>query len=311
MYTLSGRRKGQFFYIMEPNETALSGPRLRLLHDGAPVWGRREGNEILLESGDRLPEAEAQYLAPAEPSKIIAVHLTYRSRVEEYAARPPAEPSYFLMPPTALNGHRGVVQRPQGARFLNYEGELAAVIGRRMHGVPIEDALSYVAGYTCANDVGLHDFRHADRGSMLRVKGQDGFLPLGPELVPAAEFDPENFTLRTYLNGEVVQEGGSDEMFFSVAYQLADLCRLITLEPGDVVLTGTPANSRPMEPGDVVEVEIDGIGRLTNTVEEWKVDLSGPGEQPQTSADTLHVALTIPEEEAKRMMLERTEPGPV
>ena len=311
MYTLGGLRKGRFSYIMEPNEIAVSGPTLRLLYDGVPVWGRREGNEILLESGDRLPEAEVQYLAPAEPSKIIAVHLTYRSRVEEYAARPPAEPSYFLMPPSALNGHRGVLRRPRGTRFLNYEGELAAVIGRRMHGVPIEDALTYVAGYTCANDVGMHDFRHADRGSMLRVKGQDGFLPLGPELVPAAEFDTENFTLRTYLNGEVVQEGGADEMFFSVAYQLADLCRLITLEPGDVVLTGTPANSRPMEPGDVVEVEIDGIGRLTNTVEEWKVDLSGPGEQPQTSADTLHVALAIPEEEAKRMMLERTEPGPV
>ena len=288
---------------MEPDETAVSSPTLRLWHDGAPVWGRREGNEILLESGDRLPEAEAQYLAPAEPSKIIAVHLTYRSRVEEYAAHPPSQPSYFLKPPTTLNGHRGVVRRPQGARFLNYEGELAAVIGRRMHGVPIEDAPSYVAGYTCANDVGLHDFRHADRGSMLRVKGQDGFLPLGPELVPAAEFNPENFTLRTYLNGEVVQEGGADDMLFGVAYQLADLCRLITLEPGDVVLTGTPANSRPMEPGDVVEVEIDGIGRLSNTVEEWKVDLSGPGEQPQTSANTLHVALAVSEEEAERMVV--------
>ena len=279
-----------------------SGPMLRVLHDGAPVWGRRVGGEIVLESGVSIPEAEAHYLAPAEPTKIIAVHLTYRSRVEEYAARPPAQPSYFLKPPTTLNGHRGVLRRPVGARFLNYEGELAAVIGCRMHGVPAEEALSYVAGYTCANDVGLHDFRHADRGSMLRVKGQDGFLPLGPELVPASEFDPEDFTLRTYLNGEVVQEGGADDLLFGVAYQLADLCRLITLEPGDVVLTGTPANSRPMQPGDVVEVEIDGIGRLGNTVEEWQVDLSGPGEQPETSANTLHVALAVSEEEAERMV---------
>ena len=151
----------------------------------------------------------------------------------------------------------------KGARFLNYEGELAVVVGRRMKGVPIDDALDYVAGYTCANDVGMHDFRHADRGSMLRVKGQDGFLPLGPELVPASEFDPTDFTLRTYLNGDVVQEATADDLLFGVAYQLADLCRLITLEPGDVVLTGTPANSRPMKPGDVVEVEIAGIGRLT------------------------------------------------
>jgi 5-oxopent-3-ene-1,2,5-tricarboxylate decarboxylase / 2-hydroxyhepta-2,4-diene-1,7-dioate isomerase len=275
---------------------------VRVLHDGAALWGRREGDEIVLESGVRLRESDAHYLAPAQPSKIIAVHLTYRSRVEEYRACTPAEPSYFMKPPTTLNGHRGVVRRPAGARFLNYEGELAVVIGRRMHGVPVEDALAYVAAYTCANDVGLHDFRHADRGAMLRVKGQDGFLPLGPELVPAAEFDPRAFTLRTYLNGEVVQEGSADDLLFSVAYQLADLCRLITLEPGDVLLTGTPANSRPMEPGDTVEVEIDGLCRLTNTVREWDVDLSGPGEQPEVSANTLHVALAVPEEEAQRMV---------
>jgi 5-oxopent-3-ene-1,2,5-tricarboxylate decarboxylase/2-hydroxyhepta-2,4-diene-1,7-dioate isomerase len=274
------------------------------MRDGQAAWGRREGGEVVLDSGDRIPEAEAHYLAPAQPSKIIAVHLTYRSRVEEYAARPPAQPSYFMKPPTTLNGHRGVLRRPSGTHFLNYEGELAAVVGRRMKGVAEEDALSYVAGYACANDVGLHDFRHADRGSMLRVKGQDGFLPLGPELVPAEEFDPKSFTLRTYLNGEVVQEGGSDDLLFGVAYQLADLCRLITLEPGDVVLTGTPANSRPMEPGDTVEVEIDGLGRLTNAVEGWEVDLSGPGEQPETSANTLHVALAVPEEEAEKMVQE-------
>lgn len=288
-------------------ETAETGPIVRVLHGGVPAWGRRKGDEILLDSGERLKEEQAHYLAPAEPSKIIAVHLTYRSRVEEYAARPPAQPSYFLKPPTTLNGHRGVVRRPEGTRFLNYEGELAVVVGQRMHGVPEEEALSYVAGYTCANDVGLHDFRHADRGAMLRVKGQDGFLPLGPELVPASEFDPEDFTLRTYLNGEVVQEGGADDLLFGVAYQLADLCRVITLEPGDVVLTGTPANSRPMEPGDMVEVEIDGIGRLSNTVEEWDVDLSGPGEQPETSANTLHVALAIPEEEAEQRVAEEGE----
>jgi 5-oxopent-3-ene-1,2,5-tricarboxylate decarboxylase / 2-hydroxyhepta-2,4-diene-1,7-dioate isomerase len=278
-----------------------------VLHGGAPVWGSPEDDEILLDSGGRIPEAGAEYLAPVEPTKIIAVHLTYRSRVEEYAASPPGQPSYFSKPPTTLNGHRGVLRRPAGTSFLNYEGELAVIIGRRMKGVAGRDALSYVGGYTCANDVGLHDFRHADRGSMLRVKGQDGFLPLGPVVVPAEHFDPTDFRLRTYLNGEVVQEGGSDDLIFPVAYQLADLCRLITLEPGDVILTGTPANSRPMQPGDVVEVEIDGIGRLCNTVEEWEVDLSGPGEQPETSANTLHVALAVPEEEAAQMVAEGDE----
>jgi 5-oxopent-3-ene-1,2,5-tricarboxylate decarboxylase / 2-hydroxyhepta-2,4-diene-1,7-dioate isomerase len=278
--------------------------RVRVLYHGKPVWGSLEGDAIVLDDGARIAEAEARYLAPAEPTKVIAVHLTYRSRVEEYAARIPPQPSYFMKPPTTLNGHRGVVRRPAGTRFLNYEGELAVVIGRRMHGVSEAEALSYLAGYTCANDVGLHDFRHADRGSMLRVKGQDGFLPLGPGLVE--DFDPADFHIRTILNGEIVQEAHASDLLFSVAYQLADLSRLITLEPGDVVLTGTPANSRPMEPGDTVEVEIDGIGRLTNTVEEWDVDLSGPGEQPATSAQTLHVALAIPEDEAERMVDERS-----
>jgi 5-oxopent-3-ene-1,2,5-tricarboxylate decarboxylase/2-hydroxyhepta-2,4-diene-1,7-dioate isomerase len=177
-----------------------------------------------------------------------------------------------------------------------------------MKGVPIDEVLDHVGGYTCANDIGMHDFRHADRGAMLRVKGHDGFLPLGPELVPASLFDPASYTLRTYLNGEVVQEATADDLLFTVAYQLADLCRLITLEPGDVILTGTPANSRPMRPGDVVEVEISGIGRLTNTIEEWDVDLAGPGEQMQVSAQTLHVALAIPEDEAERMVAEGREP---
>jgi len=278
--------------------------RVRVEVDGEPRWGRRDGARIALDDGTEVAEAEALYLAPVEPTKILAVHLTYRSRIEEYAARTPPEPSYFVKPPTTLNGHRRPVRMAKGTRFLNYEGELAVVVGRRMKGVPLDQALDHVAGYTCANDVGMHDFRHADRGAMLRVKGQDGFLPLGPELVPARELDPTSFTLRTWLNGHVVQETTAGDLIFGVAYQLADLCRTITLEPGDVILTGTPANSRPMKPGDAVAVEIDGLGRLESTIEEWDVDLSGPGEQPQVSAQTLHVALAIPEDEAERMVLE-------
>jgi 5-oxopent-3-ene-1,2,5-tricarboxylate decarboxylase/2-hydroxyhepta-2,4-diene-1,7-dioate isomerase len=275
---------------------------------GEERWGAIVGDEIVLSDGARIQEATAHYLAPASPSKIIAVHLTYQSRITEYAARTPPEPSYFMKPPTTLNGHRQPVRMAKGARFLNYEGELAVLIGTQMKSVPVEDVLGHVGAYACANDVGMHDFRHADRGAMLRVKGQDGFLPLGPELVPADQFDPTVFTLRTYVNGEVVQEATADDLIFPVAYQLADLCRLITLEPGDVVLTGTPANSRPMRPGDVVEVEISGLGRITNTIEEWDVDLAGPGEQMQVSAQTLHVALAIPEDEAERMAAEGVTP---
>jgi 5-oxopent-3-ene-1,2,5-tricarboxylate decarboxylase / 2-hydroxyhepta-2,4-diene-1,7-dioate isomerase len=277
---------------------------VRIVRNGSPADGRIEGEVVVLEDGVRVPERDATFLPPVEPSKIIAVHLSYASRIEEYRARRPAEPSFFLKPPSTLNGHRGELRRPRGARFLNYEGELAVVIGSRMKEVPEDQALDYVAGYAPANDVGLHDFRHADRGSMLRVKGQDGFLPIGPALIPAGDFDPWSFTLRTYLNGEVVQEAGADDMLFSVAYQLADLCRLITLEQGDVVLTGTPANSRPMEPGDVVEVELEGFPRLCNQVVDWDVDLRGPGEQPEVSANTLHVALAMPEDEAERLARE-------
>jgi 5-oxopent-3-ene-1,2,5-tricarboxylate decarboxylase/2-hydroxyhepta-2,4-diene-1,7-dioate isomerase len=271
---------------------------------GSPRWGSLDDGSVVLDSGERIEEASATYLAPVEPSKIIATHLTYRSRVEEYAARTPPEPSYFMKPPTTLNGHRGQLRRPRGGRFLNYEGEVAVVVGRRMHGVPEHEALDYVGGYACANDVGLHDFRHADRGSMLRVKGQDGFCPIGPELVPASEFDPTGFEIRTLLNGELVQQGGAGDLIWPIAYLLADLCRVITLEPGDVVLSGTPANSRPMEPGDLVEVEVSGLGRLSNTVVDWDVDLSGPGDQLQVSANTLHVALAMPEDEAERAVQE-------
>jgi 5-oxopent-3-ene-1,2,5-tricarboxylate decarboxylase/2-hydroxyhepta-2,4-diene-1,7-dioate isomerase len=276
--------------------------RVRIDVDGRPLWGTAEADTIALEDGRRLSEQRACYLPPVEPGKIVATHLTYRSRAEEYRmARFPSEPSYFLKPRTSLSAHRARVARPPGCRFLNYEGEIAVVIGERCLGASPRDALRYVAGYTVANDWGVHDFRHADRGSMLRVKGQDGFCPLGPALVDAEDIDPDDLTIRTYVNGELVQEGHTGrDLLFSFAYQIADLSRLITLEPGDVLLTGTPANSRPVEPGDVVAVEVSGIGRLENTVVELERDLEPVGEQPAVTANTLHVALAVPEDEAER-----------
>ncbi|MCB0827285.1 MAG: fumarylacetoacetate hydrolase family protein [Solirubrobacterales bacterium] len=278
--------------------------RVRVRHDGAPSWGRLEGDRITLDAGPQIAPEIAEWLAPVEPSKILAVHLTYRSRVDEYETATEV-PSYFMKPPSALNGHLAEIRRPAETEFLNYEGELAVVIGKRMKGVPQSEALGYVAGYANANDVGLHDFRHADRGSMLRVKGQDGFLPIGPAVVGADQFDPGAFELRTLVNGEIVQTGDQDDLMFGVDYMLADLCRLITLEPGDVVLTGTPANSRPMEPGDLVEVEISGLGRLSNRVVESEPVADRPGAIPEVSAQTLHVALAIPEQEAESAAVAR------
>jgi 2-keto-4-pentenoate hydratase/2-oxohepta-3-ene-1,7-dioic acid hydratase in catechol pathway len=276
--------------------------RVRIQHDGRVHEGTLSGDTVRAAQLEVGAGDVQQWLSPVTPSKIIATHLTYRSRAVEYRmARLPQTPSYFMKPPSSLSAHGAAVVRPKGCRFLNYEGEVAVVIGRRCRGVAISDALDYVAGYTVANDWGIHDFRHADRGSMLRVKGQDGFCPLGPALVDAADVDPEDLTLRTYVNGEQVQEGNTGtDLMFSFAYQIADLARLITLEPGDVLLTGTPANSRPVEPGDVVAVEIDGIGRLENEVVQSEEEMEPVGEQPAVTAQTLHVALTISEDEAER-----------
>ena len=279
----------------------------RVSVDGAERDARPEGDELVLDDGVRVPAADAAWLAPVSPRTIVATHLSYRSRCVEYAMdAPPEYPSYFLKPLSAVSHHRAEVARPRGCEYLNYEGEIAAVIGRRCQGVTRAEALDHVAGYTIANDFGVHDFRHIDRGSMLRVKGQDGFCPLGPFMVDAADVDPTDLTLRTYVNGEVVQEANTGEdLLFGVDYQVADVSRLITLEPGDLILTGTPAHSRPVQPGDLVEVEVDGIGRLSNSIIELDRDLEDVGAPPEVSAQTLHVALTMPEAEAEARVAER------
>ncbi len=280
--------------------------RARVLYQGQPAVGVVQGDVIVLGHGEKISVVEASYLAPITPRQIIATHLTYRSRCEEYKMKAlPSFPSYFMKPIGSVSHHKAPVARPRGCRFLNYEGELAVVIGKTCCNVPVDEVLGYVKGYTVANDWGVHDFRHADRGAMFRVKGQDGFCPLGPFLIDGRDINPDDLWLRTYVNGKLVQEGhtGTD-MFFGVAYQIADISRLITLEENDVMLTGTPAHSRPVEPGDVVAVEISGIGRLENTVVELDRNLVPVGDQPRVTDQTLHVALAIPEEEAREKVSE-------
>ena len=253
--------------------SVFDGPRQeirRILHGGVPCWVTLDGDELVLGDGRRVREAQATYLAPCEPTKILCIHLNYESRRIEFQAPELVTPTYFQKPTTALNAHRGVLCRPANCQYLNYEGEVAAVVGRPMRNVAPADVWDHLAGFAAANDVGAQDFRDTDAGSMLRVKGQDGFCPIGPGLVRGV--DVRQSVLRTFLNGKIVQEGKVSEMTFGIDYQLADLCRHITLLPGDIVLTGTPANSRPMKPGDVVEVEVSGIGRLQNSV----VEIPGP-----------------------------------
>ncbi|MDP4504486.1 fumarylacetoacetate hydrolase family protein [Nonomuraea turcica] len=262
----------------------------RILINGAVVETVREGDELMAGDGRRVKIDDAVHLPPVVPSKIIAVHLNHRSRVEEFQIKLSATPTYFHKPTSSLNAHRGEVVRPEGCKWLNYEGEVAIVIGRTCRNIAPADAEEYIAGYTVANDFGLHDFRDTDAGSMLRVKGSDTLCPLGPGLVTDWDFHGKH--LRTYVNGELAQDGSTDEMTWDMHYLVADIARTITLYPGDVLLSGTPANSRPVQPGDLVEVEVEGLGRLANRV------VTGPapirtdvGAQPTESEEVLSTAL--------------------
>jgi 5-oxopent-3-ene-1,2,5-tricarboxylate decarboxylase/2-hydroxyhepta-2,4-diene-1,7-dioate isomerase len=263
--------------------------RRRILFEGRPEWAAVDGEELTLMDGRRLAERDAVYLPPCEPTKIICIHLNYESRRVEFRAPALVTPTYFQKPTTALNSHRGVLNRPADCQYLNYEGEIAAIIGRPMKNVAREDAWDYIAGFAPANDVGCQDYRDTDAGGMTRVKGMDGFCPIGPGIVRGV--DVREATVQTSLNGAVVQEGPVSEMVFGIDYQLADLCRHITLLPGDIVLTGTPANSRPMQPGDVVEVEVTGLGKLQNRVAEIAAPAHDVGHQPTDTDSVRRVAL--------------------
>lgn len=272
--------------------SVLEGPReewRRINFEGQPQWVRPDGDTLHLGDGRTLADADATYLPPCDPSKIICIHLNYESRRVEFRAPALRTPTYFQKPNTALNSHRGKLNRPANCQYLNYEGEIAVIIGKPMRNVSRDEAWNYIAGFAAANDVGAQDFRDTDAGSMLRVKGQDGFCPIGPGLVRGV--DIRESRVRTYLNGKVVQDGPVSEMTFDIPYILADLSRHITFLPGDVVLSGTPANSRPMQPGDVVEVEVTGVGRLSNTVQDVQAPAHEVGHQPTDSEQVRRVAL--------------------
>jgi 5-oxopent-3-ene-1,2,5-tricarboxylate decarboxylase/2-hydroxyhepta-2,4-diene-1,7-dioate isomerase len=223
---------------------------------------------------------------PHRPGKIIALHLNYRSRAAQ-RGRTPAQPSYFLKPSTsvAVSGH--ALERPAGTELLAFEGEIALVIGTSARRVSVRDGWLHVSGVTAANDFGVYDLRYADKGSNLRSKGGDGFTPLGPVVLPAASVDPDALRVRTWLNGELVQEATTAELLFDFGRLVADLSQLVTLEPGDVILTGTPSGASVAEPGDVVEVEVDTeghtTGRLVTPVVEGSVAFGDYGALPRVS----------------------------
>ena len=262
----------------------------RILLDGYPCEVRREGDTLVAGDGREVGVDEAIHLPPCEPTKIIAVHLNYASRTEEFMTRLPAAPTYFHKPITALNSHKAGVVRPAGCKWLNYEGEIAIVIGRTCRNVSPAQAGDYIAGYSIGNDYGLHDFRDTDAGSMLRVKGSDTLAPVGPGIV--TDWDFRGKGIRTLVNGVAKQDSTTAEMEWDMHYLVADIARTITLVPGDILFSGTPAFSRPVQPGDIVEVEVEGLGRLTNHIVEGPTPIrTDIGAQPTESEEVVSTAL--------------------
>ncbi len=262
----------------------------RILLDGYPTITERDGDNLVANDGRVVAIADAVHLAPTTPSKIICVHLNYRSRVEEFMTKLPAAPTYFHKPVSALSAHNSGIVRPERCNWLNYEGEIAIIIGRTCRNVSPEEVGGYIAGYSVSNDYGLHDFRDTDSGSMLRVKGSDTLCPVGPALI--TDWDYHNKRITTSVNGTIVQDANTDEMEWDMHYLVADIARSITLEPGDILLSGTPANSRPVQPGDLVEVEVEGLGKLSNTIVVGPTPIRDDvGAQPTESEEVISTAM--------------------
>ena len=262
----------------------------RILLDGYPCEVRREGDTLVAGDGREVGVDEAIHLPPTEPTKIIAVHLNYASRTEEFMTKLPPAPTYFHKPITALNSHKAGVVRPAGCKWLNYEGEIVIVIGRTCRNISPAQAADYIAGYTIGNDYGLHDFRDTDAGSMLRVKGSDTLAPVGPGVV--TDWDFRSKGIRTLVNGVAKQDSTTAEMEWDMHYLVADIARTITLSPGDLLFSGTPAFSRPVQPGDIVEVEVEGLGTLTNHIVEGPTPIrTDVGAQPTESEEVVSTAL--------------------
>ncbi len=261
----------------------------RILLDGNVVDVVRQGETLLAHDGREIAIDDAIHLPPVTPSKIVCVHLNYSSRVQEMLTKLPPAPTYFHKPVSALNAHEGAVVRPAGCKWLNYEGEIAIAIGRTARNIAPEDAGDYIRGYSIGNDYGLHDFRDTDSGSMLRVKGADTLCPVGPGVVEGWDFHDKS--IKTIVNGEVRQDGNTSEMKWDMHYLVADIARTITLIPGDILMSGTPAISRTVHPGDIVEVQVEGLGTLRNHIVEGPTPIrSDVGAQPTESEEVLSTA---------------------
>jgi len=245
--------------------------RARVIYAGAIHAATEQAGDVVLADGRLLHEEDVMWLPPIDVSgdrTIFALGLNYADHARELSFKPPEQPLVFLKAPGTLVGHRGMTKRPDGVSYMHYECELAVVIGRTARGVKRAQALDYVEGYTVANDYAIRDYLENYYRPNFRVKSRDNSTPLGPWLVDAADVpDPMNLRLRTTVNGKVTQEGSTRDMIFTIPVLIEYLSEFMTLNAGDLILTGTPEGLANVERGDEVVTEIEGIGRLVNTIE--------------------------------------------
>jgi 5-oxopent-3-ene-1,2,5-tricarboxylate decarboxylase/2-hydroxyhepta-2,4-diene-1,7-dioate isomerase len=237
------------------------------IHEATP-WPSSAGNaQIRLADGRVLAESAVVWLPPCTPGKIIALGLNYADHARELAFSAQSEPLIFLKGPGTLIGHRGLTRRPRAATFMHYECELAVIIGRTATGVAQSQAMDHVAGYCVANDYAIRDYLENWYRPNLRVKNRDGATVLGPWMVDTVDVEnPGDLTLRTFVNGAQTQTGNTRDLIFNIPCLIEYLSGFMTLLPGDVILTGTPEGITNVNAGDEVVCEIDGIGRLVNTL---------------------------------------------
>jgi 5-oxopent-3-ene-1,2,5-tricarboxylate decarboxylase / 2-hydroxyhepta-2,4-diene-1,7-dioate isomerase len=242
------------------------------IHEATPVRSGRPGDlaepeELALADGRVVAGADVVWLPPFQAGTVIALGLNYADHAKELQFKRPDEPLVFLKGPGTLLGHRGMTRRPADAKFMHYECELAVIVGRTAKRTPRASALQHVAGYCIANDYAIRDYLENWYRPNLRVKNRDGGTVLGPWFVDAADVpDPGNLGLRTLVNGKLTQQGNTRDLIFDIPQLIEYLSSFMTLWPGDVILTGTPEGVVNVMPGDVVTCEIDGLGRLVNTL---------------------------------------------
>ena len=247
----------------------------RIMFRGSPHWGVIEGDDVFAVKGDVYGEfvkgsrmcslANAKLLAPAEPTIIVACGLNYMGEIKHLGAAIPKEPSLFFKPPTTVLDPGVTIPYPRLTENLSHEAELCCVIKKTCHYVSEADALNYVLGYTCGNDIGMMDVLQKDNKLITRAKGFDMSSALGPWL--ETDLDPTNLDIKGIINGQVIQDSNTKEMLFSAAFIVSYISEFMTLRSGDVVFTGTPENGHyPVKVGDVMEVDIHGIGRLTTPI---------------------------------------------